>query len=197
MSMSYRMEMFQSCLYANMVSFLSDYTIQQTILCYGYYTFLKNFRRERRLNMLMNTNTCDDDDDDDNDDDNLNLKNHDSKQHRGPKLEDDLVNGGVGEGKGKGEDTPSDVDADADATKWNDYDSDDDSDTTLALDSSNSEGGIVLSFIYKSSKLIVVRAIGLLVAGIGGAIGSTIRPGYGTLLGTQLGDACVGVLLEE
>ena len=77
--MSYRMEMFQSCLYANMVSFLSDYTIQQTILCYGYYTFLKNFRRERRLNMLMNinmnTNACDDNNDDDDDDDNLNLKN--------------------------------------------------------------------------------------------------------------------------
>jgi len=197
-AISYRMEMFQSCLYANMVSFLSDYTIQQTILCYGYYTFLKNFRRERRLNMLMNMNTndCDDNNNDDDDDGNLNLKNNDCKQHHGPKLEDDLVNGEdakYGKGYSKGEDTP----ADTDAVKWNDDDSDGDSDTTLALSGSTSEGGIVLSFIYKSSKLIVVRAIGLLVAGIGGAIGSTIRPGYGTLLGTQLGDACVGVLLEE
>jgi hypothetical protein len=35
------------------------------------------------------------------------------------------------------------------------------------------------------------------MASIGGAFGSTIRPGWGTLFGVQIGDAIASTLLDD
>lgn len=57
-------------------------------------------------------------------------------------------------------------------------------------------GGIALSIILKSTKLSVSRSISLVAASAGGAAGTMILPGWGTLLGTQLGDSLVSTLME-
>jgi len=57
-------------------------------------------------------------------------------------------------------------------------------------------GGIALSIILKSTKLSVSRSIALVAASAGGAAGTMILPGWGTLFGTQLGDSLVSSLTE-
>ncbi len=176
--MSYTSDMFQTCFYSNIVSFLADYTIQQTILCYGFYTFIKTSKREKRLEMLKD----------------LDLKQEQQKQEDAmglgeegqflhSSLQDDLV---------AVQDSASDENVDA-----ADGDNEDGKEIIADNDGSSSNGGLLLSFTYKSSKLLVARSIGLFVAGVGGAVGSILRPGWGTLFGIQLGDACVGALLDE
>eukprot|EP00553_Chaetoceros_curvisetus_P002710 CAMPEP_0204623828 /NCGR_PEP_ID=MMETSP0717-20131115/9592_1 /ASSEMBLY_ACC=CAM_ASM_000666 /TAXON_ID=230516 /ORGANISM="Chaetoceros curvisetus" /LENGTH=365 /DNA_ID=CAMNT_0051639033 /DNA_START=6 /DNA_END=1103 /DNA_ORIENTATION=- len=176
---SYTSDMFQTCFYSNIVSFLADYTIQQTILCYGFYTFIKTNKREKRLQMLKD----------------LDLKQEQQKQEDAmglgeegqflhSSLQDDLV---------KAHDSASDRSMDGD----DDGDNEDEKKIISDNDGSSSNGGLLLSFTYKSSKLLVARSIGLFVAGVGGAVGSILRPGWGTLFGIQIGDACVGALLDE
>mmetsp|Transcript_14464 Transcript_14464/g.24571 ORF Transcript_14464/g.24571 Transcript_14464/m.24571 type:complete len:165 (-) Transcript_14464:64-558(-) len=53
-----------------------------------------------------------------------------------------------------------------------------------------------LSFLTKSARLIVTRAIGLYSAAIGGAWGTRFYPGWGTMLGCQLGDGMTGTFFD-
>jgi len=121
-------QMFKTCLWANAISFLSDFTVQQTVVLYGFYKFRKRKRRLKNLYELQNKdegeNNC-------------------------------VVN--------------------------------------YADDSNVNEiGGMMFSFFMKSASLSVSRTIGLLGASAGGAIGSAIYPGWGTLFGTQIGDSAAG-----
>ena len=60
----------------------------------------------------------------------------------------------------------------------------------------DNDAGMALSFVLKSTKLTVTRFIALIGASTGGAIGTLIYPGYGTLLGTQLGESAISSLTD-
>ena len=174
-SEGYAREMFDTCLYSNAISFLADHTVQQVILAYGYYTFVK---RERRLNYMKR------------DEDQLAMFSTSGSTS----LEDDLFldpdSDDILKGDGNGEEKETDPSFGKENNKT------DGKSTDLSRFDSDQAGGILLSFMYKSSQLLVTRAIGLFTASVGGAFGSLIRPGWGTLCGIQLGDACVAAFLD-
>jgi hypothetical protein len=58
-------------------------------------------------------------------------------------------------------------------------------------------GSLALSFIYKSSVLAFSRGVSLCFSSVGGAIGTTIWPGWGTLAGTNLGDSLSLSLIDD
>jgi hypothetical protein len=192
----YMMDMFQTCIYSNLISFLSDYSIQQGILCYGYYRYVKSMQKKRtthqredelqslKLDYELVPGVQDD----------LYVQEQQERYNDATRGNKDTDGHGYGHGH---DDDNSNLGHDAPNVwfgfkmmipyKGQHQDQDND----------HQAGGLLLSFIYKSSQLMVSRAIGLFMAGIGGAVGSLIRPGWGTLLGIQLGDACVGAMLEN
>ena len=58
-------------------------------------------------------------------------------------------------------------------------------------------GSITLSFVHKSSVLAFSRAVSLCFSSVGGAIGTTLWPGWGTLAGTNLGDSFSLSLVDD
>ena len=50
--------------------------------------------------------------------------------------------------------------------------------------------------MFRSSRLSIARYISWISASAGGAIGSVIWPGWGTIFGIQVGDAVVGALID-
>lgn len=58
-------------------------------------------------------------------------------------------------------------------------------------------GPLVLSIIRNSTLLAMSRGIGLSFAAAGGAVGSMLVPGWGTLIGTNLGDGFAVTLTED
>jgi len=56
-------------------------------------------------------------------------------------------------------------------------------------------GGLMLHFFHKSANISVSRACALLLASVGGAVGSVVHPGWGTSFGTSMGDALVAAIL--
>jgi hypothetical protein len=181
----YAKEMFDTCLYSNMISFMADYSIQQGFLAYGYYLYIRNAKKEKKFDVFKSK-------------EDLHSLSLDYELNDG--VEDDLfvdpnqdniVASGDG---GDGDGGDGDSDGDEPGEKPTKHDS-------SALSSFNPDksgsGGIIFSFVYKSSNLIITRAIGLFMASIGGAFGSTIRPGWGTLFGVQIGDAIASTLLDD
>ena len=67
-------------------------------------------------------------------------------------------------------------------------------DNVLAPDSI--DGGMFLSLLLKSTKLLFYRGMALVCSSFGGAIGCLLYPGYGMLFGSQLGDAVSGALSD-
>lgn len=53
------------------------------------------------------------------------------------------------------------------------------------------------SLAKKSASLAVSRTIGWVAASAGGAVGTVLYPGWGTLLGVNMGDSVVASILEE
>lgn len=122
-------QMYTTCLWANIIPFLAELTVQHGVLLYGYgvyYMKKKKRRKEREMN------------------------NHECKE------EDD------------GEDETEPVD----------------------------ETAYALSLLFRSSHLTFSRGASWIGASIGGAIGSVIYPGWGTVFGIQIGDTSVGALLD-
>jgi hypothetical protein len=64
-------------------------------------------------------------------------------------------------------------------------------------ESEGEDGAMAMSFVFKSSKLIVTRGLGLLGAAGGGAVGTYIYPGWGTTIGISFGDGLMASALEE
>ena len=167
-------QMFETCLYSNCVSFLADYTVQQAILAFGYYMYVK---KDRKLNHLKR------------DEDHLALFSNSASTSLDSELfvdpdEDDILKGNV-----NGDEFGIEPDMKKESKKKSSRD--------LSSFNSDQVGGLLLSFMYKSSQLMVTRAVSLVMASVGGTFGSMLKPGWGTLFGTQLGDACVGVLLDD
>lgn len=63
-------------------------------------------------------------------------------------------------------------------------------------DDNDGGGGMVLSLLLKSTKLTVTRSIALVAASTGGALGTLVYPGWGTLLGTQFGESTIASLTD-
>lgn len=183
---NYAMEMFETCVYSNAISFLADYSIQQGILIYGYYLYVKNVQRNNRLQRFQQEQS-------------LNLD-----YELVPSVQDDLVlppqeegGGGVCTEGGVAKDDGDHHEIEKEQQDQPQSQSECNISSYIPKDIGHYQsGGLLLSFMYKSSQLLVSRAIGLLMAGIGGAVGSLMKPGWGTMVGVQLGDACVSALLE-
>ena len=63
-------------------------------------------------------------------------------------------------------------------------------------DSTNSEdlaGSVLLSFVWKISSLLVSRTTAWIASSAGECLGTTIFPGWGTIVATQLGDVLAGI----
>jgi len=58
-------------------------------------------------------------------------------------------------------------------------------------------GSVALSFVRKSTLLALSRGVCLGFASIGGALGSTVWPGWGTLAGSNIGDTVGFSLMED
>lgn len=58
-------------------------------------------------------------------------------------------------------------------------------------------GSLTSSFIQKSSLLAFSRGVSLCFSSVGGAIGTTFWPGWGTLAGTNLGDSLSISLIDD
>jgi hypothetical protein len=56
---------------------------------------------------------------------------------------------------------------------------------------------LALSFVQKSSLLVVSRGVGLYFSSFGGALGTTLWPGWGTLAGTNIGDSLSFSLMDD
>ena len=152
-------QMFYTCFYANAIPFLSDLTVQQSILLFGYYKFFVTKERERKLKKLKEAQSNYEE-----------LKLKEGKEGRGVEEDDD----------DKEEEEKEEEES-------------------LALErQTNDDAGIFLySFFKRSAQITFTRAIGLVAASFGGALGSVIYPGWGTVFGTQMGDAAVGVLFDD
>mmetsp|Transcript_10223 Transcript_10223/g.13343 ORF Transcript_10223/g.13343 Transcript_10223/m.13343 type:complete len:299 (-) Transcript_10223:159-1055(-) len=59
-----------------------------------------------------------------------------------------------------------------------------------------SSSAVVFSFSLTSSRLISSRVLSLWAGAIGGAIGSVLKPGWGTLMGFNMGDGMAFSMLE-
>lgn len=135
-----RKEMWQVCLWANMIAFGCECAVSQCLLMWGYMGY------SRRRNERMKRNR-----------ERLRLKKCEVK--------------GVDD-------------------KTGELDEDENDDAAYA-------GPMGLSLALRSSKLITSRFLGLLAASAGGAIGSQMYPGWGTLLGGSCGDGMAAALLES
>lgn len=126
-------QMFSTCIWANIIPFLAELTVQQGVLIYGYgvHYVARQMRKKNRERNNEECNKINDDDDDRKDDDN-------------------------------------DV----------------------------SESAYALSLMFRSSRLSIARYMSWISASAGGAIGSVIWPGWGTIFGIQVGDAVVGALID-
>ncbi|KAL7530308.1 hypothetical protein ACHAWF_003331 [Thalassiosira exigua] len=53
-----------------------------------------------------------------------------------------------------------------------------------------------LSFLFRSSRLTIARSMSWIAASAGGAVGSVVCPGWGTVFGIQIGDTVLGALID-
>ena len=113
-------EMFHTSLWANLIAFLSDYTVHQAILCYVYVQYIRRQRAQNRTREEPTDN------------------------------EEDVV-----------------------------------------------DGALLASFLKKSTLLSVSRGVGLICSAGGSAIGTLVRPGWGTLLCASMGEAMAGVIVDD
>jgi hypothetical protein len=56
---------------------------------------------------------------------------------------------------------------------------------------------LALSFVHKSALLAFSRGVGLAFSSLGGAVGTLVWPGWGTLAGTNLGDSLALSLTDD
>jgi hypothetical protein len=128
--------MFTTCIWANIIPFLAEVTVQQGVLIYGYamYYMAKHKRKKRR---------------------------------------EDTVEGEVVMGEGE-----------------------------TAVDECNEEDkhdetAYALSLFFRSCHLSVSKGASWIVASAGGAVGSVLLPGWGTVFGIQVGDAIAGAIFDS
>ncbi len=125
--------MFSTCIWANIIPFLAELSVQQGVLIYGYVVYYLDKQRRRRRRELA---------------------------------EEERNN--------------NDANEDEDETDEEDVDT----------------SAYALSLVFRSSRLSIARSMSWISASAGGAVGSAIYPGWGTVFGIQVGDAVVGALID-
>jgi hypothetical protein len=58
-------------------------------------------------------------------------------------------------------------------------------------------GAVMTSILKKSTQLMVSRGFGLFCSSVGGAVGTVVWPGWGTLLLSNMGEGASGALLDD
>jgi hypothetical protein len=58
-------------------------------------------------------------------------------------------------------------------------------------------GAVMTSVLKKSTQLMVSRGFGLFCSSVGGAVGTVVYPGWGTLLLSSMGEGASGALLDD
>lgn len=182
-----RSEMITTCLWANVIPFLADATVQWSVLAYGYYAYWKGRQARQR------------------------------KEEELAKLEyeiDGNEDGGmeVVEGEEIAENTSTDFGT-GDAVVVPPSDADDgdagdeicipeegwDSEEPKPKDADQEDevAAVTLLLFMKSCRIVFSRGVGWVAASYGGAYGTTLWPGWGTLLGTSMGDSVVASVLDN
>lgn len=59
------------------------------------------------------------------------------------------------------------------------------------------DGAILTSMLKKSTQLMLNRGIGLMCSSVGGAVGSVLWPGTGTLLFSSMGEGAASVVMDD
>ncbi|KAL7541941.1 hypothetical protein ACHAXR_011402 [Thalassiosira sp. AJA248-18] len=138
--------MFSTCIWANIIPFLAELSVQQGVLIYGYglYYMAKKKKRQRKGGGS-----------------NDEIKEEDAKPVPAQCKEDDTT------------DKQAEIDDDA-----------------------ISESAYALSLMFRSSRLTIARSMSWVAASAGGAMGSVVYPGWGTVFGIQIGDTVVGALID-
>jgi len=134
-----RVQMFGTCLWANLVAFGSDWGVQQVALTYGYYIYHQK-KKQKRM----------------------------EQQQQQAKKKNSLFQSFFVKTK----------------------------DEKKELDNDGAGGGMMLSLAVRSTKLVVLRFAALVMASAGGALGSQFKPGWGTLIGTSMGDGLLAAILD-
>lgn len=127
--------MFSTCIWANIIPFLAELTVQQGVVIYGY------------------------------------AMNYNARQKRMKRRE--IEEQQDGEGNEEAQQCKED--------DGEDY---------------ISESAYALSVMFSSSRLSIARSMSWIAASAGGAVGSVIYPGWGTVFGIQIGDTVVGALID-
>lgn len=122
--------MFTTCIWANIIPFLAELSVQQGVLVYGYVVYYMKKQRRKKNRQLA---------------------------------------GGGGK-------------EDAQCDEGDETDSE--------------PAAYALSLMFRSSRLSIARGMSWISASAGGAVGSVIYPGWGTVFGIQAGDAIVGALID-
>lgn len=126
--------MWGTCIWANIIPFLAELTVQQGVLFYGYGVYyMAKKRRQKAREQAQN----------------------------------------------------DDGDAAADSDQCNEEG-----------DAEVDETAYALSLMFRSSRLTIAKSMSWIAASAGGAVGSVIYPGWGTVFGNQIGDTCVGALID-
>ncbi|KAL7477432.1 hypothetical protein ACHAW6_003237 [Cyclotella cf. meneghiniana] len=133
--------MFSTCLWANIIPFLADLTVQQAVLFYGYAVYyLEKKKRQKGRDVSR-------------------IEDHE------PELD---VDEGSKENS-SGHDAGKKIDENVQIT----------------------DSAYALSLVLRSAHLTIARSMVWIAASAGGAVGSLLRPGWGTIFGIQLGDAII------
>ena len=139
--------MFSTCIWANIIPFLAELTVQQGVLVYGYGIYYLEKKRRRR-----------------------------AREEAGKKLGRDLE---------LIEEEKEEVDG-----------SDEEKDGGKDAEEDVNESAYALSLLVQSTRLSIVKGCSWITASAGGAVGSALYPGWGTVFGIQIGDTMVGALID-
>jgi len=174
-------EMFATCLWSNAIACLADYTVQQIIFCYGYYIYSTQRKRRTKKSTTKqdenganatNTDTVNDVDDDLAKEINAALQLHDNNN------DDDDDDDGGQQTNGM---MMKDVETE---------DNENDDEPRMELAST------IFILMVKSTRMFFQKSASWVAASAGGAAGSVLYPGWGTVLGTQAGETVMGLWME-
>ena len=181
-----RSEMITTCLWANAIPFLADATVQWSVLAYGYYTFWKGRQARRRK------------------DEELAKLEYEIDGTEMEVVEGDEVakNSSMDFGTNDEGDAfvvpPSDANDAAAGDEICIPEDGWDSEEAKKKDADQEDevAAVTMLLLLKSCRIAFSRGIGWVAASYGGAYGTTMWPGWGTLLGSSMADSMVASVLD-
>lgn len=174
-----RSVMVTTCLWANVIPFLADATVQWSILAYGYYTYWRGRQARRRKDEEL-----------------AKLEYEiDGAEEDGGDIQ--VTVEGVEVAKTPSMDFGTSDDADAGDAICISEDGWNSEERTKKESSQDDEvAAVTLLLFMKSSRIALSRGVAWVAASYGGAYGTTLWPGWGTILGTSVGDSVVASVLD-